>query len=171
MTNEIDIAAIIAEEVRSFETTATEFAKTRFLALSAEFNGNDKEAAEIEKIADRVQCIITNNENSFDLEIKFNESSNNYFEIISEGMPAPVSGGDDGIAHNPDGSTYHSKVPEQLCGTVLDEYAETGIDIVGEIKMMLKDLFYDRIMEAINNAKREIAEAYKQIIFTELNLR
>lgn len=169
MITEINIASIISEEVVSFELMATAFAKQRFLALSAEFNENEKEAAEIEKIADQIKCTITYSDNLFDLEIFFDDNSN-YFEIINEGMPAPVAGGDNGIAHNPDGSTYKSNVPEQLWGNVLDEYAENGIDIMGETKTMLKDLFYDRIMDAINNEKGKIAEAYKTQLISELQL-
>ena len=166
MIADIDIASIIAPEVYDFEVLATAFAKSRFLALSAEFNSNAEEAEEIENIADHIVCKISNDSSSFALSLDYIDDSN-YFELINKGSPAPLAGGDNGIAHNPDGTPYYSRVPEQLWGTRLDFLARQGIDIIGETKQMLLDLFKDRITEAIQAAKQRIAEAFKPMIAAE----
>lgn len=168
MINAASVLSAIAPDVTAFETMATNFAKSRFLVLSTEFNDNEKEAAEIEKIADRVRCTIELDGSAFLLHINFEERSGNYFEIMTEGMPAPLTGGEGGIAHNPDGTAYHSAVPPQFWGQPLEGFAETGVDIVGEIKMMLTDLFKNHIQEAVRNNKQEIAEIAKASILQDL---
>lgn len=162
------IAGIIAGDVMSFEPMATNFAKSRFMVLATEYSGNEKEAAEVERLANAVLCSISQSGSGFSLNTEFQENSN-YFEIMTNGMPAPLAGGSGGIAHNPDGSTYHSNVPPHLWGTVLEELAKTGTDIVGEIKMMLTDLFRNRVQEAVNNNKPSIAQLAKQVLMGNMS--
>ena len=148
---------------------ATNFAKSRFLALSVEFNTNEKEAAEIMKIADHVKCTISQDGSGFSLSTDF-EDTGNYFEIMNEGMDAPTLGGEGGggIAKNPDGTTYKSAVPPQFWGQKVEALAEKGIDILGEIKMMLTPLFKDHIQSAIQGAKSKIAALIKPYLVQQL---
>ena len=162
-----EITEIIAEDIFAFQNTATEFAKSRFLALAEEFNENEKEAAEIQKIANFIKCIIFLKGDSFSLKIDLKDSSSNYLEIIDTGMDAPLAGGHGGIAVNPDGSIYRSQVPTELWGTRLDALAEEGIDVLGEIKRMLTDLFKDHIAQVISQSKPKIAELAKKHILQE----
>ena len=162
-----EITDIVAEDIFAFQNIATEFAKSRFLVLAEEFNENEKEAAEIQKIANFIKCIIFLEGDSFQLKIDLKDSSSNYLEIIDTGMDAPLAGGHGGIAVNPDGSTYRSQVPTELWGTRLDALAEEGIDVLGEIKRMLTDLFKDHIAQVISQSKPKIAELAKKHILQE----
>jgi len=169
----IDTSGIIdyiADDVKSFETVATSFAKSRFLALAVEFNTNEKEAEEISRIAEHVKCTINQDGSSFSLSTDFEEKTGNYFEIMNEGMDAPTLGGEGGggIAKNPDGSTYRSNVPPQFWGQKVEALAEKGIDIVGEIKMMLTPLFREHIESAIQTAKPKITQFIKPYITQQL---
>lgn len=163
------IASILADDVLSFEPIATNFVKSRFLVLASEFGSNEKEAAEISKLADVIQCTIKQDGAGFSLTIDYPDDSN-YFEIIQNGMPAPVAGGSGGIAHNPDGSTYKSEVRPQFWGNVLDSLAKDGIDIIGENKMMVTDLFCDHVQSTVPPHKSDIAELYKEPVLKQLQL-
>ena len=163
------IANILADDVLSFESMATNFSKSRFLVLASEFGSNEKEAAEIQKLADAVQCAIKQDGAGFSLDIDYLDNSN-YFEIIQNGMQAPVAGGSGGVAHNPDGSTYQSAVPPQLWGNTLDSLAKDGIDITGEIKMMLTGLFRDHVQSAVSSHKSDIAALAKESELKQLQL-
>lgn len=163
------IASIIADDVLSFEPMATNFAKSRFMVLASEFGSNEKEAAEVQKIADAVQCVIKQDGDGFSLDIDFPDNSN-YLEIIQNGEPKPVAGGSGGVAHNPDGSPYRSAVPRQFWGNVLDSLAKVGINIIGEIKTMLTGLFRDHVQSVVSSHKSDIAALFKIPMLKQLQL-
>lgn len=164
---DIDIVSIVLPKVQSWQSTAINFASTRFLVAASEFGMNDKESAELLKIAEGIQCEIFANGSSIGLNITYGHSP--YLDIIQNGMPAPLSGGDGGIAHNPDNSTYTSAVPANLQGQVLEGFAKEGEDVMGEVAMMLRDLFRDEVQSAVGESKTEIAEAFKVYLIPKLS--
>lgn len=162
----IHLADILAAKVESFQTTAVNFAKSRFLVCASEYGMNDKESEELMTIAESIRCTIQNEGDAFSLNIEYGDSP--YLNIIEHGMEAPLTGGDGGIAHNPDGSTYRSNVPVQFQGNPIESFAKQGEDVMGEVRMMLTDLFRNAILEAVSESKQEIADTYRSEIQNRL---
>ena len=95
----------------------------------------------------------------------------NYLNIIQNGMPAPVTGGAGGFVHNPDGSTETSKVPPELWGNVIPQFAKSGSDVLGEVRNMLSQLFADEVKTIVSNSKSEIAAIAKSYILQEMQFK
>ena len=70
----------------------------------------------------------------------------------------PVAGGDNGTAHNVDGSTYESRVPKALQGTPLPWYELPHFDCEEEVQHLVEIMAPDATQDAINNSESEIRE-------------
>jgi len=154
---DIDIMSIILPYVESYKTTLIEFAKSRFLVAAQEFGMNEKETAELSAIADSINVEIVSGGSSIDFNITFGTSP--YLDIIQNGMPAPLSGGNGGIATNPDGTSYVSDVPIPFQGEPIESFSKTGQDVIGEIGTMAVNIGRDIVSDAANAANTEIAQA------------
>ncbi len=150
-----EIMNILLPRVQEFKDTAINFAKSRFVVAADEFGSNSEERAELDSIAESISVeIFSDGGNSVGMNIKYGHSP--YLDIIQNGMPAPLSGGDGGMVTEPDGSQRPSLVPEQLQGQTLPEYSKTGKDVMGEVATMMQDLFKAAVQEAVSNSKQDI---------------
>ena len=161
------IIDVIKDSVQDFTILAQNFAKSRFLVLTTEFGQNQEELDALNHLADRIRCNINKTDSGVSLSIEYDDDYE-YLNVIQEGMDAPLTGGNNGIVTNPDGSTEQSKVPQTLWGTPLEQYAKEGEDVIGEIRTMLTDLFKDRVQEAVSESKQKITDIVKPYITNEL---
>lgn len=165
-----DFIAIIQSKLSGFEQFAEDFGKQRFLVYKSEIqapaekaNAFIKEAAEMEAIADAFKCEIRQDGNNFSLYFYFNERNpGGFLEIVDAGMPAPLAGGDNGISHNPDGTTYSSPTPISLWDKPVLGYAKPATGVINEIRTMLSDLFRTELKEAIAASKQEMLQLVKK---------
>ena len=81
----------------------------------------------------------------------------------------PVSGGDNGTAHNVDGSTYTSKVPKRLQGTELPRFELPALDGEDEAKQLLKIMAPDATNDGIRKSKSAIGQAAAPYVKKEVN--
>lgn len=159
----------IAKKAKPFQPFAQNFAKQRFLLYSTEFATNAEETEALQKIADGIRCRVEKSGEGVSVEIDFDAGDRgNYLEVVEEGMDAPLTGGHSGIVTTPDGSTRPSNVPEQLWGTPIDVYAKSGSEVLDEVKVMLKDLFTNRMKELVTESKPELAMLAKDYIRQEI---
>lgn len=79
----------------------------------------------------------------------------------------PVAGGDNGTAHNVDGSTYQSNVPKKFWGTPLPFLELPIIDALNEAIQIVRLLAPDAVKDAISNSKEKILEVIKPQIIQE----
>lgn len=178
-----DILAILQTRLNDFIPFAESFGRSRFLVYKSEVHASgedgaahEREDAEMEAIANAFRCEIKNDNGRFSLFFYMAERNpGGFLEVVDAGMPAPPVGGDGGIAHNPDGSTYQSKAPVAAYGlpldgsttfgrTVLPDYSKEGTGVINEIKTMLKILFHDYFIEAFSDAKSEITTVAKEYV-------
>lgn len=162
------IIDIISNQVQDFTEFAQNFAKSRFAVLTTEFGENQEELDAIDYLVSKIKCNIQRTDSGVSLFIGYDEDYE-YMNVIQEGMEAPLTGGNNGIVTNPDGSTTYSNVPPQLWGTPIEQYAKEGEDVIGEIKMMLTDLFKERVQEAVSECKSQIAKEAKSHIIERMN--
>lgn len=165
-----DYISIIKSKISGFEQFAENFGKERFLVYVSEIQAPDeeelafqKEKEEMEAIADAFKCEIKVEGNKFTLFFYFDERNpGNFLEIVDAGMPAPLAGGDNGISHNPDGSTYRTPTPMELWDEPVPGYAKPATGVINEIRTMLSDLFRTELKEAIAAGKQEILNLVKR---------
>lgn len=164
------VCKLVSQKAASFRPFAENFAKQRFLLYGTEFGANAEETEALQQIAAGIRCDITQDDNSVSIDIDFDTGDRgNYLEVVEDGMDAPLTGGHNGIVTNPDGSTRPSRVPEQLWGNPIDAYAKSGSEVLDEVKMMLKDLFSNRIREIVSESKPEIARMAKPLVAQEVH--
>lgn len=159
---------IIFSHTKDFKPMFDNFIKSRLIQNTMLFQTNEKEIDALNEIVGKTSCDISSSDEGISLSLNFDEKEN-WWKIITGGMSAPLTGGSGGIAHNPDGTTYKSKVPTALQGKPIPQFAKNGIDIEAEIEMMIKDLFTNIVNETISSSSEEIAEAVKPYIVQELN--
>lgn len=167
---------LISAKLQSFKPFAEAFGKSRFLVYESEIQAPDEkadaaaaEAAEMEAIANAFKCDIVLNNNTFTLFFFMDERNPGHFlEIVDAGMPPPLAGGDEGTAHNPDGSTYQSSVPYQLWGQPVPGYAKPATGVINEIRTMLADLFRTEMQEVISSSKSEFMKLTKEEVANRL---
>lgn len=159
---------IIFSHTKDFKPMFDNFIKSRLIQNTMLFQTNEKEIDALNEIISKTNCDISLSNEGISLSLNFDEKEN-WWKIINEGMSAPLTGGNGGVAHNPDGTTYISKVPEALQGKPIPQFAKHGIDIESEIETMIKDLFTNIVNEIISSNSEEIAEAVKPYIVQELN--
>lgn len=158
-----------SERVKSFELTADAFARSRFMLRSSEYGDNEEEIAVLQNIAENIKCTVETSDGGVSLNIDFdNGDRGNYLEVVENGMPAPQTGGDNGVVTNPDGSTRLSEVPQQLWGNPIEEYSEQGSEILQEIKTMLTSLFKTYVEDVISDCRSEITKIAKEYVENEL---
>lgn len=126
--------------------------KQRALALGEQMN---PEAAD-QFISDmnEIVCSVKSNGSSLTFSA---EPSESYLINYLKSHGTPVAGGDDGTAHNVDGSTYQSRVPERLWGTPLPEFELPVLDGNDEAQHMVELLAPDAARNAVESSKDEIA--------------
>ena len=163
------VISLIASKAQGYRSMAEGFARSRFQLASIEYGQNEDEMLALEKIAAGIKCNIEQTATGVSLNIDFDDKDQgNYLEIIEHGMPAPVTGGAGGFVHNPDGSTETSKVPPELWGKPIPEFAKTGSDVLGEVKTMLSDLFFEEVRHVVAASNYEIAAQAKDYVLKEL---
>lgn len=167
------IMDLIEARLQDFIPFAESFGKTRFLVYRDSIYGtNEKELQTIDRISDSFRCEIIRNSQSFSLMFYMDEDDpGGYLTIMDQGMPTAMLGGDGGIARNPDGSTYRSKVPAKFWGQPAvnpEDTAKPASGLIHEIKTMLADLFRSHLSEAIASVKTDIANMMKQQIVQEI---
>lgn len=163
------VAALIANKAKDLVPLMEEFAKSRFLVAASEYGENEDELEALQKISDAIKCTVADTGSGVSLSIDYDDADHgNYLDIIQNGMGAPLTGGTNGVVREPDGGTRLSKVPEQLWGNPVEEYAKEGFDVIGEMKEMLQKLFADNIRDLVSQSKSEIAGLAKPVIVQEL---
>lgn len=169
--NEIQktITSVQCSKAKDFEMTAEAFARSRFMVRSSEYGENVDEMEALQKIADGIKCRVEQSDSGISQAIDFDDNDRgNYLEVIEEGMSAPLTGGDNGIVTEPDGSTRQSNVPERLWGNPIEEYSKQGSEILEEIRMMLQDLFRTYIQELISDSRSELVNIARNYVVQEL---
>ena len=162
---EVKLRSLIAERSRGFKTVGEAFAKTRFMIAASEYGDNPDEQHALAQISDAFRCDIV--ATSEGVRLMFDTDNNdpgNYLSIVEGGMPPPLSGGNNGIVTLPDGSTRPSRVPEQLQGQPVEEYAEPASEIMEQLTSMLRDLFADYVRNVIHESKKDIAIQAQQLV-------
>lgn len=166
---EVKLRSLIAERSRGFKTVGEAFAKTRFMVAASEYGDNPDEQHALAQISDAFRCDIVATPEG--VRLMFDTDNNdpgNYLSIVEGGMPPPLSGGNNGIVTLPDGSTRRSRVPEQLQGQPIEEYAEPASDIMDELETMLGDLFADYVNNAVDESKSDIIAHVQNVISNSL---
>ena len=165
-----DFISIISSKLDGVEQFAENIGKERFLVYKSEMHAPDeddvaweKEDAEMEAIADAFKCEIKKEDGQFSLIFHFDERNpGGFLEIVDAGMPPPLAGGDYGLSHNPDGSTYSSPTPRNQWDEPVPGYAKPATGVIHEIRTMLADIFRTEMKTAIEISKQEILELVKQ---------
>lgn len=160
-------SAIVYEKVSKSKQFFDNFIKSRLIQNTMQFQTNEKEIDALNKIVNNTHCEIKDTGAGASMSISFDEKDK-WFSILTNGMDAPLTGGQGGIAHNPDGSTYTSKVPGPLQGNPIPEFAREGVSLVDEINMMVKSLFKAEVQDAINASKNELFTILKSYIKNEI---
>lgn len=160
------IVSLVGDRLEDFKITAENFGKSRFMVYQSEYGKNEKEVDAMQAIAEGFRCEIQRVDNSFTLMFYFDENDpGGYLHIIDAGMPTPLLGGDRGTAHNPDGTTYLSKVDINLWGQPAnrpEDLAKPASGVINEIKVMLADLFNQYFQDVLDLARNEIMQLVKQ---------
>ena len=84
--------------------------------------------------------------------------SDSYLLNYLKNHGTPVAGGDNGEAHNVDGSTYESRVPKALQGTPIPWYELPHLDGEEEVQHLVEIMAPDAAEDAANNSADEIKE-------------
>lgn len=157
--NDEMIAEIVVRNGQWIADSATQLRRSQW-ASAASAATNEKEQAEYERIAESSRYDLNQNGSSVVLkETDVDESP--FQKNVEEGMEPPLSGGHNGIVTNPDGSTEPSRVPRQLWGTPLPEYAKEPNEVSEGVKKMLQTLVPGWVNDAVDDSQEEIAAALK----------
>lgn len=163
------VSALIGNKAKGLEPMLKAFAQSRFLVAASEYGENEKELDALNMISEAIQCTVVSTGSGVSLEIDFDDGDKgNYLEIIQDGMSAPLTGGTNGTVRNPDGSVQRSAVPEQLWGNPIEEYAESGSDVLEDVKALLKDLFTSNVRDLVSQSRKEISSIAKDAVMQEL---
>jgi len=155
-TGEIIISHVNVEPIN---TAIKERAKTLAEQL------NPEAASQFESDMGSYECYAEGHGTDLLFGIKVSES---YLINYLKSHGTPVSGGEDGVAHNVDGSTYTSRVPRQLQGTPLPELELPVIDGEEEAQQLLAIMAPDAAHNAIAESKTEIQKAIVPSIQKEI---
>ena len=159
---------IVFNEVQKSKEFLDNVIRSRMIQNTMQFQTNEKEIDALNDIVKDTGCSIFVDGSSISLELRF-DKKDNWYNIILHGMKAPLTGGNGGIAHNPDGSTYESQVPPQLQRRPIEEFAKEGIPLEQEILTIVETLYDGIVKEAAHACSDEIAEAYKPYIIEQIN--
>lgn len=182
------ILSAINERLSEFIPLAEQLGRSRFLVYESEVHAPgeteaayEREDTEMEAIAESFRCEIKQSDNQFSLMFYMQERDpGGFLEIVDSGMPPPLVGGDNGAAHNPNGTIYPSDAPKAAYGlpldgmtrfgkTILPDYSKEATGVIHEIKTMLKDLFHGYFQDAITEAKNEILQAVKEDVKSKIH--
>ena len=132
-------------------------------ALSGEMN--PEAAAQFLKDMSALVCTVEG-EGSL---VKFSvQPSESYIIEYLKNHDIPVAGGDNGTAHNVDGSTYTSSVPQKFWGTELPWLELPHLDGEEEAVHIVELLAPDATRIGISNSSAEISEAAKPLVAAEI---
>lgn len=154
-----DVINIIASKLDGYELEAEQLGRSRFMILCMDNATNEDEIREIEKIANSFRYSVVATAEGCELRREIMKSP--YAEIIENGMPAPLTGGQGGLVHMPDGTTRPSNVPEQLWGYEIPEYAKQGTSAFEEMDNMQRSLFPQAVKDATQASRKDFAELVK----------
>lgn len=137
--------------------------KDRAFALSSQMN--PEAAAQFENDMSALECSVQGEGSS----VKFSlRPSNAYLIQYLKDHGTPVTGGDDGTAHNVDGSTYSSDVPPERWGIELPWLELPHLDGEEEAVQIVKLLGPDAAISGVSNSSDALGEAAKPIVEAEL---
>ena len=130
-------------------------------SLYGSFVDNPKAIEELQKEVDAMywSCSSNGPDVVFNLE---EPEETTFVDTVSEDQGVPVSGGDNGIAHNPDGTTYQSQA--KVFGIELPWFVLPVVDFKEEIKKRSNALARDCASSAINENKSVIYEPLEREI-------
>ena len=111
------------------------------------------------------QCFVSSDGSNVSFKTKIESS---YLIEYLKSHGTPVSGGEDGTAHNLDGTTYESKVDPDLWGTPLPWYELPTLQGEDEVKHLIEIMAPDAVNAAAKLSTHEIAEAVSPYVKTEL---
>lgn len=139
------------------------------MVAAIEYGDNEEEYDALERISNAFNCHVAQTEEGLRLTFDTDGGDKgNYLDVIEDGLPAPISGGNNGIITNPDGSMRRSLVPEQLQGTLLPWYEEPASNVMNELKIMLADLFRDYTENLVHDYRSEISDIMKRYAAEEI---
>lgn len=128
----------------------------RIQALSYQLN--DKASAQLQEDAGKVEADIQGEGKQILAKIALKQS---YLIQYLKNHDVPVAGGDNGTAHNVDGSTYQSSVDPKFWGNELESLMLPIMDVIEEEENLLNITFKEDVEEAQSAASEEICEALK----------
>lgn len=111
------------------------------------------------------ECTVLANGSQISFKPNISES---YLINYLKNHSTPVTGGDGGIAHNVDGSTYQSDVPQQLWGQPLPWLELPTLQGEDEVYHIIEVMAKDAVENAIANSTHEISEAVKPIVSQQI---
>lgn len=165
MSNQ-NMVDIIASRLSDYPIEAEQVGRTRFMVLCMDIGANPDEVAEIEKIANSFRYVFSKEGDEVQLSREVCQSP--YAEIIENGMSAPLTGGEGGLVHMPDGTTRRSNVPEQLWGHELPEYAKKGTGAFEEMDRMQRTLFPQAARDAAQASRSDFSVLAKKKMIEEI---
>jgi hypothetical protein len=137
--------------------------KNRADALSGEMN--PEAAAQFLKDMSARVCTVEGEGSSVKFAVQPSES---YMIEYLKNHDIPVAGGDNGTAHNTDGSTYTSSVPQKFWGTELPWLELPHLDGEEEAIHIVELLAPDATRNGISSSSAEIGKAAKTLVAAEI---
>ena len=133
----------------------------RAVALASQMN--PEAASQFEEDMKSYECTAKSEGNSISFDLDLSQS---YLLKYLANHGTPVTGGDDGIAHNVDGSTYHSNVNPRNWGIELPMLELPVVDGKDEALKILELFSKDAMQNAIRKSTSDIYD-YMNPILTE----
>ena len=160
--NSINIADIIINDIDLEPINLAIKARAQALASQLPPEAADQLVSDM----DAFECAVTSEGNSVSFKLNVKES---YLIEYLKSHGTPVTGGDQGEAHNVDGSTYESRVPPDLWGTPLPWLELPHLEIVkSEIEPILKIMAPEAVKSSINSSSSAFKDILKMMLTQEL---
>ena len=137
--------------------------KARAQALASQLS--PEAADQLISDMDAFECTISADGNSVSFGLDIKES---YLVEYLKNHETPVAGGDNGIAHNVDGTTYKSRVDPNLWGTELSWLKLPLLDVEEEAGQILKIMAPDAVKASINSSSSAFRDVLKMMMTQEI---
>ena len=160
--NNINIAEIIIGDIDLEPINLAIKARAQALASQLPQEAADQLIGDMEAF----ECAVTSEDNSVSFKLNVKES---YLIEYLKSHGTPVAGGDNGEAHNVDGSVYQSRVDPSLWGTPLPWLELPHLEIAKEeLEPILKIMAPEAVKSSINSNSSAFKDILKMMLVQEL---